>query len=609
MGGNEAKPSPGLNISFIGESLYLFQLYLSRSIYTKSKEKKQKNNIFDFCNFYYDFNLPIDDQIKNIFNIYKKNKEERILNPKEVLIVQVYKFNTLMKRIYAEMEKLEESKYMPLVLFLVDYKRDLVPEEEEYYEEDLNYPGEGDYYNNVAIPTSPKIDENFIFISNYIYNKEYILESEEKEFDKSGEIEFEKIKKILLRFYSYHNDLGDKFSIGKCNTKIKYDLTQFYHLNTFNICCIGRNGSGKSSFINYIFNYTKAKIFNNRESYTKKVNVHNPRFSNVPLKIFEIPGFNDNNSSISNAATKLTKLNKKLSEIKDELHLILYFFKSDELYMFKEEEYELIKSIPNEKNLKFIYIFSNSTPHTNKNEIMNQVNDFIQKCLVNMKFDKGYDLFNKMKAHENNCIFVNFYPKENPFGVKELLIKLLSILKETNLYKSYDQHFFDNDEFDDLLINEAELRKIRAKQILLDNSIGNKVPGVQKGINLAVQKCAIFHIANIFGLCIINFNQKNEDKEKNIKRLLNNNNFEIEDYNNDLNKNKKEFVSNSLKRVNVYYTIIYKGSGVTIGEYFPYEFCEKFIDELYTYFLKNIRVLSGSIFLAAKYLEGKINDK
>ena len=553
--------------------------------------------------------MPIDDQIKNIFNIYKKNKEERILNPKEVLIVQVYKFNTLMKRIYAEMEKLEESKYMPLVLFLVDYKRDLVPEEEEYYEEDLNYPGEGDYYNNVAIPTSPKIDENFIFISNYIYNKEYILESEEKEFDKSGEIEFEKIKKILLRFYSYHNDLGDKFSIGKCNTKIKYDLTQFYHLNTFNICCIGRNGSGKSSFINYIFNYTKAKIFNNRESYTKKVNVHNPRFSNVPLKIFEIPGFNDNNSSISNAATKLTKLNKKLSEIKDELHLILYFFKSDELYMFKEEEYELIKSIPNEKNLRFIYIFTNSTLYTNKNEIMNQINDFIQKFLVNLKFDKGYDLFNKMKAHECNCIFVNFYPKENPFGVKELLIKLLSILKETNLYKSHDQHFFDNDEFDDLLINEAELRKIRAKQILLDNSIGNKVPGVQKGINLAVQKCAIFHIANIFGLCIINFNQKNEDKEKNIKRLLNNNNFEIEDYNNDLNKNKKEFVSNSLKRVNVYYTIIYKGSGVTIGEYFPYEFCEKFIDELYTYFLKNIRVLSGSIFLAAKYLEGKINDK
>ena len=608
MGGNEAKPSPGLNISFIGESLYLFQLYLSRSIYTKSKEKKQKNNIFDFCNFYYDFNLPIDNQIKNIFNIYKKNKEERKLNPKEVLIVQVYKFNTLMKRIYAEMEKLEETKYMPLVLFLVDYKIDHVPEE-EYYEEDLNYPEEGDYFCNVAIPDSPKIDENFIFISNYIYNKEYILESEEKELDKSGEIEFEKIKNILLRFYRYHNDLGDKFSIGKGNTKIKYDLTHFYHLNTFNICCIGRNGSGKSSFINYIFNYTKAKIYTKRESYTKKVNVHNPRFSNVPLKIFEIPGFNDNNSSISNAASKLTKLNKKLAEIKDELHLILYFFKSDELYMFKEEEYELIKSIPNEKNLKFIYIFSNSTPYTNKNEIMNQINDFIQKFLVNLKFDKGYDLFNKMKAQENNCIFVNFYPKENPFGVKELLIKLLSILKETNLYKSYDQHFFDNDEFDDLLINETKLRKIRAKKILLDNSIGNKVPGVQKGINLAVQKCAIFHIANIFGLCIMNFIQKNEEKEKNIKRLLNNNNFEIEVYNNDLNMNKKEFVNNSLKRVNVYYTIIYKGSGVTIGEYFPYEFCEKFIDELYTYFLKNIRVLSGSIFLAAKYLEGKINDK
>jgi GTP-binding protein EngB required for normal cell division len=309
---------------------------------------------------------------------------------------------------------------MPLVLFLVDYKRDLVPEE-EYYEEDLNYPEEGEYVYNMALPASRKIDNNFIFISDYIYNKEFILESEEKEFDKSGESKFEEIKKILLRFYCYHNDLGDQFSIGKGKVKIKYDLTQFYHLNTFNICCIGRNGSGKSTFINYIFNHTKAKIFNKRESYTKRVNVHNSRSSDVPLKIFEIPGFNDNNSSISNAASKLTKLNKKLSEIKDELHLILYFFKSDELYMFKEEEYELIKSIPNEKNLKLIYIFTNSKPYTNKNEIMYQINDFIQKFLVTLKFEKGFDLFNKMKAHENNCIFVNFYPKENPFGVKELL--------------------------------------------------------------------------------------------------------------------------------------------------------------------------------------------
>jgi hypothetical protein len=338
--------------------------------------------------------------------------------------------------------------------------------------------------------------------------------------------------------------------------------------------------------------------------------VHNSRASGVPLKIFEIPGFNDNNSSISNAESKLTKLNKKLSEIKDELHLILYFFKSDELYMFKEEEYELIKSIPNEKNLKLIYIFTNSKPYTNKNEIMYQINDFIQKFLVTLKFEKGFDLFNKMKAHENNCIFVNFYPKENPFGAKELLIKLLSILKETNLYKLYSHYYFDDDEFEELLINEAESRKIRAKQILLDNSIGNEVQGVQKGINLAVQKCAIFYIANIFGLCIMNFNQKNEDKENNIKRLLNNNNFKIEDYDDDdLNENKREFVSNLLKRVNVYYIIIYKGSGVTTGEYFPYEFCEKFIDELYTYFLKNIRALSGSILLAAKYLEDKISNK
>ena len=323
MGGNNDKEPPKLNISMIGESLYLFYLYISRNIYTKSKEKQQNNQIFDYCNFNYEFNSPIEDQINNIFKIYHNNKKERKINTKEVLLVQVYKFNTLMKRIYKEMEKLEEPEFMPLVLFLVDFKRDLCSEE-EYYEEDLNYSGEGDYYCHVAIPSSPKIDKFTVFISYFIYNKDYLFESEEKECTENGENKFEEIKNILLRFYSFHNDLGERFSIGNGNKKIKYDLTKYYYLNTFNICCIGRTGRGKSTFINYILNDTKAKIFNKREEFTKKVNYYQKTAE--PIKLYEIPGFNDK-LSVSNSASKLFELMNELNSIKDEIHIILFFFK------------------------------------------------------------------------------------------------------------------------------------------------------------------------------------------------------------------------------------------------------------------------------------------
>ena len=114
MGGNIEKEKPHLNINMIGESLYLFNLFLSRNIYTKSKMKIQKNNIFDFCSFNYQFNRPIEEQIKNVFSLYQKNKEEGITNSKEVLIIQTYKFNDINKRIYKEMERLEETDFMPL---------------------------------------------------------------------------------------------------------------------------------------------------------------------------------------------------------------------------------------------------------------------------------------------------------------------------------------------------------------------------------------------------------------------------------------------------------------------------------------------------------------
>lgn len=132
------------------------------------------------------------------------------------------------------------------------------------------------------------------------------------------------------------------------------------------------NGSGKSTFINFIFHKTTAKVFKYRETFTKKVNCYN-KISDA-IKIFEIPGFN-NKLTAQNSAFELINLNKELDEIKDELHVILYFFKLNENSVLNEEEYDLLKAIPKQKNLKLIYIVTNSSEYTKKPEIIEKIND------------------------------------------------------------------------------------------------------------------------------------------------------------------------------------------------------------------------------------------
>ena len=60
-------------------------------------------------------------------------------------------------------------------------------------------------------------------------------------------------------------------------------------------------------------------------------------------------------------------------------------------------------------------------------------------CFIGaIKFDKAYDIFLRVKAHEQNCIFVNFDKNNfNPYGKNELLKNLISIL-------TYNKDYFND---------------------------------------------------------------------------------------------------------------------------------------------------------------------
>ena len=342
MGGNIDPSNYALKVNMIGENLFLLNLYLTSNIYTQreSINKIEKKSIFDFWDFNYNFNIPIDQQIEYVFNIYKENKNNVEINSKEVLIIHVTnKKSELVDIIFSKMEELKRPHYMPLVLFLSDQFDGKL--------EDKIIPDKNLY---------PNIIPDTIYTASFIDNKEYLFKSESKELTKKGENKMEIIKNILIRFCSYHNDLGDRFSIGEGDKAINYDLIDKNYNFTLNICCIGRFGKGKSTCVNCLLGETKAKESKSGASTTKKISCY--QVSDQPIKIYDIPGF-ENKETIFNAVQKLKELNYEINEInesKDQLHFILYIIKSTDERTFADLEYDMLNEVSKQNNSILLYI-------------------------------------------------------------------------------------------------------------------------------------------------------------------------------------------------------------------------------------------------------------
>ena len=652
MGQNLESNNYGLNVNMVGESLYLLSIYLTRNIYTKTKsiDIKEKKSIFDYWDFNYEFNLPIDKQIENVFKIYERNKSDCEINSKEVLIVHIKDKNSeFINIIFSRMEQLKLPHYMPLVLFLID----------EYNDKD-----------NKIIPNKelyPNINPSTIYSASFIDDKEYIFQSMQKELTEVGENKMDKIINILLRFCSYHNDLGDRFSIGEGDKKINYDLTEKYFPFTINICCVGRFGKGKSTCVNCLLGETKAKESKSGASTTKKINYY--QINDQPIKIYDIPGF-ENKETIMNAVIKLKELNDEINELKDQIHVIIYILKSTDERMFADIEYDIINEISNQKKSKLLYILTHSSKNTNKEEKIDMINVGIKNILEKNKIDNLNYIFSKIKANNDNCIFVNFHEDEDKpiYGIGELFYKISSIAKETDIYKKYIRQNMSDFEFQKFIKEEADIRKAKAEKILLYHSIGAGAIGIIPIVDIAVQKFviqknAIKKIGQIFGLDI-NLISKEEDSF-NIKNANNENNFEIIDNNNNNNNNNnentrnareeynnnensgnsnekysragqysssgmgigsasllckgikyiskfaqvsKKVVGQALKNISITFIFLGSAIGIGTGYYFTYKHCNELIQKLYQYFLENIRYLSDSFIQGVQYLEMKAKN-
>ena len=594
-----------IHIQLIGNNMTNFLKLISGN----DKPSKAKINfseiqtIEECWDFDYSSNKDASEQIEEYFNILinKINYEER-KELRECLIVRVN--NSLDKNIitiFENMNNLKKSYLMPIVLFLTNEKdKQIIPNEK---------------YKNI----------NHNLITSKLYSEDI------KYYTNDGII-----KKLLLRFCSYYNDLGDTISMRVGDNVIDYNLNNKTFPLNFNICCVGRFGQGKSTGINEILNEYKAKETIKTLAEHKYAALYSQ--SNYPLRILEVPGY-DCSLTIKSSIDIIKFYNNKLSILNERIHCFLYFLEYSSLG-FMDMEKSLLFEILKIKDAKIIYVITNSPSDLDEEDINDYIkyfNETIDKLFENnMNKNKKYLL----KVTKENIAFVNFRKNKynnKIFGKDILFQKIRNCLHQTEDYKRINKEFTPQQ-----IEKKAEMLKEKAKNEVYYNKIYGGISGIIPGLDYYLQDRVINKnsekkICSIYGMDINNINQEENPKinENELDLEINNNNLNKEIYcckignSFDLEENKKNIenlqdysgvilsksnsilgdkiktITNSIDARKISYSILGIGSiiGIGYGVYSTNKFSNELIEKCHNSYIKNAKKIYDSFIQLDKYLE------
>ena len=636
-------------LNLIGDSMDQFLYCISNNTCESyAKERTKKISLYDYWDYLYNPMHDFFGQLAITMNRLKIKKDSLTLNYKECLIIKVKNIEAIeIQYVLEKINSLNREHYVPLTLFLC----------EEYKENDL----EKFIFDENKFS---KIDKRMIYFEKY-------------EADILDEKKMKKIKYRLERFCSYHNELGDRFSIGKDENLNDYDLTEMNFPFTVNICCVGRFGKGKSTAVNVILGEKNAKENKSGTSATLKINYY--QVSNCPVKIYDLPGF-ENTQTITNAIKQFKYLNEEIRQLQDQIHIFLYFIKSTDERMFTEMEYKIFKQIAKHKDSYVIYVLTHSSEKTDKNEIYDMINTGIKGVIDNKKRKKEIinqkDIINyqniylKMVATADNCTFVNFH-KTNKlplYGLSDFFNKIALFMERTEAYKKFQKNsYLTEEEFQQKIVEEAKIRKIRAKALISRHKIGSAIAGIFPGADFIVNKFFIKKDAarkagQIFGFDLTDLEasiKKQETKKENLnknKHLENedkyetpklslvvnkdskneNDNKEKDDKEKEKNEEnlKKKEDSNTIKigkramygcsflsystgipryffaissvgliAVSAVFSVVGSAIGVGVGYYLMKKHCEDLLNQFELLFIQNADKISDSLLFGINYLK------
>ena len=465
-----------MSVNFIGKNMKDLLTACSGLNYSsKASGRSTKLSIFDYWDYSYLPELNFISQVKEITEKFNKMKGELILNFSECLIVHIPDLNSpSIDYILERVNKINRVQYIPMILFLSD----------NFDDKDKNFLNLKKKVYKRIIEKYNNLDKRMIFFEKF-------------EDDVHNEVKMKKIRNILLRFCSYYNELGDRFSLGQGDKEIYYDLTEDNFPFTINIGCIGRFGKGKSTGVNFLLGEKKAKENKSGTSVTSKINFYH--VSHFPIKIYDIPGF-ENESTILNTVEKFKELNKEINKLRDQLHIILYFIKSTDERMFSEMEYKIFAQIAEHEDVRIIFVLTHSSSKTDHKELIDMINTGIKgviekKIAKNKKKEEYYiQIRNKIKATEGNTVFVNFYKtsKSDVYGINEYFDTIADHIEASKVYQNFQEGCYaDEETFKERIKEEAEIRRIKAKDVLFKHRIGGGLIGMIPAVDWALQKYVV----------------------------------------------------------------------------------------------------------------------
>ena len=461
MGNSTDKDNFYMHVKIIGDKINSFYDNLNNSEFLKSIKKFWDIEPIDNNDNLIELNKYFD----NLNELIEK-EDEKAQNLRECLIVQVK--NNLSKEIniiLQQMNNILETYNMPLILLLTTEK----------CEKNLNINKEK--YKN--------IDPRLIFIKDYQEDKSLFEEE---------------IAPLLVRFCSIHNDLGDEFKIGD-NAEETYNLIGNDYPFNLNIACIGTAGQGKSTGVNELLNDYKAKESNNGCSQTKKLPYY--QVEQRPIRILDIPGF-EGMKSVKEVLEKFKECGQPINRIRKCIHIILYFFnysKVKETRSMGELEYPMFEEITKHKSSRLIYVITRSKKDLNDNN----KKQIYKKINLGLRGTKNQCILNnmeKLKANDNNVVFVNFRKDENN----------LDVFGKKELFKKIHDFFIESDSYKESLKNEGkaledEIEKLKASA--RDELYPTKFKGALAGIipfgdlllqKFVIKKEAIKKVGEKFGI-------------------------------------------------------------------------------------------------------------
>ena len=578
--GNEdevVKQTFDMCVNLIGDSLDQFLYCISNYSYESySNQRPKKNSIYDYWDYLYNPSYDFYGQLAIVSNRLKMKKDSLTLNFKECVVVRVSDINSIqIQYVLEKMNSLNREHYIPLMLFLCD----------NYEIDDIKkFKFDEKKYN--------KIDKRIIFFEKF-------------EADINNDDKMHKIKYRLVRFCSYYNELGDRFSLGVNENLNEYDLTEMNFPFTVNICCVGRFGKGKSTGTNCILGEKNAK--ENKSGTTATIKINYYQVSDFPVKVYDLPGF-ENDKTISNAVNQFKYLNEEIRQLQDQIHIFLYFIKSTDERMFTEMEYSIFNQIYKHQDSFVLYVLTHSSEKTDKNEIYDMINTGINGVIEAQKKKKEalypndiehfQNIYFKMVATNDNCTFVNFHETEKSplYGLSDFFSKMALFVERTEAYRKFQKDLcISEEEFKKRIKEEAKLRKKRAAAIISRHKIGSAIAGIFPGMDYLankffIKKDAIRKAGQIFGFDINELENslkyqknKNEKEQNNLKSsssllteensLLSRPKVSLKEEKNDKNNNnndKKEEQKETDKNVKKYgYTAIYSSSVVSLSTSLP----------------------------------------